>query len=44
VVAPVHAKAIPVILKTDDDVEAWLGAPLDEAKRLQRPLADASDR
>lgn len=40
VVAPIHAKAMPVILTHGDEVEAWLKAPITEALRLQRPLPD----
>lgn len=40
VVGPVHPKAMPVILTTRDEVEAWLTAPVQEALLLQRPLAD----
>ncbi|WP_425374549.1 SOS response-associated peptidase family protein [Mesorhizobium waimense] len=39
-IAPIHEKAMPVILKTRDDIEAWLTAPWSEAKRLQRPAPD----
>jgi len=37
-VAPIHAKAMPVILTTAVEIETWLTAPLGEALKLQRPL------
>lgn len=37
-VKPIHAKAMPVILTTAEEMEAWLTAPVEEALRLQRPL------
>ena len=40
VVKPVHAKAIPVPLLTDADVETLLTAPNEEALRLQKPAPD----
>jgi putative SOS response-associated peptidase YedK len=40
----VHPKAMPVILTTPDQVETWMTAPWDEAKSLQRPLADGAVR
>ena len=40
VVAPIHPKAMPVILRTDEDIETWLTAPMEEALELQRPLPD----
>ena len=40
VVKPVHAKAMPVLLLTDADIETWLTAPTEEALKLQTPTAD----
>jgi putative SOS response-associated peptidase YedK len=39
-VAPVHSKAMPVLLTSPDEQAAWLSAPLEEALKLQRPLPD----
>lgn len=42
VVGPIHQKAMPVILSTQDEVETWLTASWETAKTLQRPLPDDS--
>ena len=39
-VAPVHDKAMPVLLMTADDVNVWLNGTLEEALKLQKPQPD----
>ncbi|RKD68954.1 SOS response-associated peptidase [Rhizobium sp. WW_1] len=40
VVGPIHQKAMPAILRNQDEIETWLTAQWEEAKALQRPLPD----
>lgn len=40
IVAPIHPKAMPVILTEPAELEAWLAAPWPTAKEMQSPLND----
>ena len=40
IVAPIHPKAIPVILTTPEEFDLWLDGETVEALKLQRPLPD----
>jgi putative SOS response-associated peptidase YedK len=40
IVAPIHPRAMPVILTTQAEVDQWLSADIGDALALQRPLPD----
>lgn len=39
-VKAIHPKAMPIILRTEDEIKTWMTAPETEALRLQKPLPD----
>ena len=39
VVRPIHAKAMPVMLTAPEEFDVWLSVDVEEALKLQRPLA-----
>ena len=41
-VGVIHPRAMPVILRNEDEIETWLSADPAEALQLQRPLPDGS--
>ena len=40
IVAPIHPKAQPVLLTSPDEFDLWLNGDEEEARSLQRPIAD----
>jgi putative SOS response-associated peptidase YedK len=40
IVAPIHPKAMPVILRSQEEADRWLEADTRDALALQRPLPD----
>jgi putative SOS response-associated peptidase YedK len=38
----IHPKAMPVILRTEAEMDAWMNAPWPDAAGLQRPLPDGA--
>jgi putative SOS response-associated peptidase YedK len=40
IVAPIHPKAMPVILTTTEEFDLWLEGETVESLKLQRPLPD----
>jgi putative SOS response-associated peptidase YedK len=44
IVAPIHPKAMPVVLTTPEEVDLWLEGETIAALKLQRPLPDGALR
>jgi putative SOS response-associated peptidase YedK len=40
IVGTIHPKAMPVILRSPDELEHWMTAPTEDALKVQRPLPD----
>jgi putative SOS response-associated peptidase YedK len=43
-VGAIHPKAMPVILRTEAEIERWMTAPAEDVPALQRPLPDGTLR
>jgi len=43
-VAAIHPKAMPVILRSPEEIDIWMTAPINEALKCQRPLPDGALR
>lgn len=41
-VAPINPDSMPVILRTPEEIEIWMTAPWEVARKLQRPLSTGS--
>ena len=41
-VGAIHPKAMPVILRTPEEIDRWMSAPAAEVPSLQKPLPDGS--